>query len=134
MRRVARLFTWLQHLAGISKQPYLDEGAENVSRVVTPAPAGSRLSEPPLDMTQRERSSLYVSSSPAPPVGDMTLEHGYGIALELGPVVAVREKRDALHGSPGNASPPNALVRRLSCTGLTAPERGTRAASDDYPT
>jgi hypothetical protein len=96
MGRIAWLPAWLEHLAGISKEPHLHEGPENVSRVIAPAPASSGLSQPPLNMRQRERGSLYVAPSPASSVGGVTLKHGHGVTLDLAPVGAMREEADPL--------------------------------------
>jgi hypothetical protein len=94
---LAGLFTGLENLPGVFQKLHLHELSQDISCVIAAASTSSRLSQPPLDVRQGERGPLDVAASPAPAVGDVALEHGHGVALDLRPVVAMREERDALH-------------------------------------
>jgi hypothetical protein len=99
MGRGARLPAREEHLACVVQEAYFDEGGEHVAGVISPSSPRSGLSQPPLDMGERERDLLDVAAPPVPAIRDDALEHCHGVALELRPVRSVREEAHALHGA-----------------------------------
>jgi hypothetical protein len=100
MAQAAGLPAGEENLSGVLQELHLNEGRQHFSGVASSTPPGPRLSQPPLDVGEGERGSLHVAASPASAIRDVTLEHGHGVPLDLGPVVPVRQEAHARHARP----------------------------------